>query len=69
VKIAVVSCILHLIYVVAASQKEHTFCDILKLKKGKHVICVKTKFETLIVNIICHDKMHMFAKFGHIITH
>jgi hypothetical protein len=34
----------------------------------KHVICVKTKLETLIVNVVCHDKMHMFAKFGHIIT-
>jgi hypothetical protein len=32
----------------------------------KHVICVKTKLETLIVNVVCHDKIHMF---GHIITY
>jgi hypothetical protein len=38
-------------------------------KNGKHVICVKTRLETLIVNVVSHDKMHMFAKFGHIITY
>jgi hypothetical protein len=37
-------------------------------KMKKHVICVKTRLETLVVNVVCHDKMHMFAKFGHIMT-
>jgi hypothetical protein len=66
----VVACILHLIHVVAASQKEHTFLRYLETNKnGKHVICVKTKLETLIINVVCHDNTHMFAKFGHIITY
>jgi hypothetical protein len=34
----------------------------------KNVIYVKTKLETLVVNVVCRDKMHMLAKFGHIIT-
>jgi hypothetical protein len=33
-------------------------------KMENHVTCVKTKLETLIVNVVCHDKMHMLAKFG-----
>jgi hypothetical protein len=33
-----------------------------------HVTCIKTKLETLIVNVVCLDKIHMLAKFGHIIT-
>jgi hypothetical protein len=29
-------------------------------------MCVKTMLETLVVNVICHEKMHMFVKFRRI---
>jgi hypothetical protein len=66
-KIAVLACV-YTLFMVAASQKEHIFCAIFTLIKWKNVICVKTNLESLVVNVVGHDKMHMLVKFRHIIT-
>jgi hypothetical protein len=59
---------LHLIYG-SSFTKRTQILRYLDTNKMENVSFVsKKKLEALVVNVVCHDKMHMFAKFGHIIT-